>query len=412
MDKSKTISSLEWKVKDCEATIVVLTSDRNRLALEIDDMALRIEEFEYAENFRKKDCERSQSETASFNSYEEDAMSFSDKPSGLHSRTSFHSEEGPDNFVPLKRAANFSNINTLDELANFQVKKEDIKEDIGESLSKTPSVSTSKEENNNIVESFSEGCSKETGNVDNGEVESNSNCSSGEMPTVPDGNLSVRLKDASWEKFDRSDSSVNFSKRREVELEKNRMRTEMEKSSIFEMQNSPFTELLESTPVTKSGQTNGGVKEVKPHGTIEELGAGDPWASPSVSPVIEKKNKSLSRNLFWEKNTDCTIYPFYLPDESDEEEAQETSNAVDHLGLARELSAGKDEEIFSKLEPFKDKIDLVSPTSLPSSFSFDEKMMSFDEDDMKPAKVFVKKASKENLWDFEPDSIVDVSTGE
>ena len=410
MEKNKTVSALEHQLKDAEATIVVLSSDRNRMAVEVDELALRLEEIEYGRNFHKVESAKCRTDTASFNSYEDEAMSYSDKHSGIYSRTSYPSEEEAEGFLPLKRAANFSNINALDESADFKLEQQGVsREDIvvPDAPETSSTIFVGAERNDEVVKKSDPLPTCKTNDCSGMTLEKNDIRKFTSEKSETNNNFSVRHKDTSWEKFDRSDSSAKVSS-----LAKNEtgnlspiLLDSNSESDIFEKTNecSPFAQLVESTPMSKSDAIDEEAKSRPTAGVSDD----DPWVSPADSPIMETKNKTYSRNLFWEKNMDCTIYPFYIPDSNDEDDGVE-NDLEDKIALNVELPT-KNLSDFN--EAFTDEADVTSPTSLPSDFSFDDKMASFNKEILKPSNIVVKKASKENLWDFEPDSIVDVSTG-
>lgn len=410
MEKSKTSSSFEHQLTNAEATITVLTSDRNRMAVEVDELALRLEEMEYGSNFQTNELDRNQVETASFNSYEDEAMSYSDKNSGVLSRTSYQSEEDSDGFVSLKRVANFSNINTLDESAVFREEhpivsetvnvvsphsgyqlKEVVVTDENENIDKRSSADPLENPDANSVEDKLEKVKDSPAKCDTyGKREAG---------------LLVHHKDSSWERFERLESLAVLSNGRE-ESDRSFVVKE-EESGVFNRADrvSPFLKLVESTPVNNGDTTK---SEAKSNGCLDE--PDDPWISPCVSPIAEKKNKDSSRNLFWEKNLDCTIYPFYIPDSHEEEEVTGGDKSED---VCPDLNVGiptNNSVCFGKSHT--EKVDIKSPTSPSCNVSFDEQAVSFvAEANQKPTNIIAKKPSKDNLWDFEPDSIVDVSTG-
>ena len=124
--------------------------------------------------------------------------------------------------------------------------------------------------------------------------------------------------------------------------------------------------------------------------------------------MAERKLENLPRNLSWERNEIGSTCPFYIPDTRDEGDV--VDNGLD-VGseLNDNLSLYNDRELNEVLNENFEAVS--SPSSVRSNFSFDEKMTSFDEDSKKSSRVVIRESFKENLWDFEPDSIVDVSTG-
>lgn len=408
IEKQKKISSLEHQLKNSDATIVVLTSDRNRMAVEVDELALRLEEIEYGGNFHKDKSDRCHAETASFNSYEDEAMSCIDKQSSANSRTSYQSEEDSDGFAPLKRSSNFSNINALDESAVLEQATATAKMDVASPVSNTPLKTVVKtDKNDNLVEN-PDHLDKDDSIVDQ-QIESvpkSSVYEKSDKENESRNDLFVRHKDTSWERFDHSENGAKFPNASKLGLSP--FYVNEAHSNAFENEEirSPFSNIIESTPVSKSDRTNDGTTDSNCQ-TAQSGAVADPWISPALSPAlspaVERNKKALSRNLFWEKNSDCNIYPFYIPESNEADDCTDESSDL-NISLPDKSFNGFD-------EAFKDNSDVVSPGSIPINFSFDEKMMSSDEVNQKPAKVFMKKASKENLWDFEPDSIVDVSTG-
>ena len=164
MEKDGLISSMEWKIKDAEATITVLSADRNRLAVEVDEMALRLEELEYAENLHRHTSTKQQVEKMSRDSSEDEMDSSSDTVTRINSQDSFldSDDDKTESYGSLKRAANFSNINNLDESADFQLEAPSILDDSSRSLSTDAMIETTKESpatfdnNGNYIESFEE----------------------------------------------------------------------------------------------------------------------------------------------------------------------------------------------------------------------------------------------------------------
>ena len=399
------LSSLQHQLKDSEATIVVLTSDRNRMAVEVDELALRLEELEYNNTSRKVDSASCRTETASFNSYDDETMSFGDRHSRIHSTTSDGSEEGSEGFVPLKRAANFSNINSLDESADFKVERRS--DTASEKLASNDSSKATADKSTPLSSYKANGPTEVTQQK---EVSHDTICDTKEEKSVSLSGLSILHKDTSWERFDRSNSNAELSNLTNNDAGKT-LPTFIDDSTKLDTfkeldVRSPFTQLAKSTPLSKPPSADDDV--VSGHSATKLSAIGDPWLSPGQSPIASKKPKSTSRNLFWEKNEDCTIYPFYIPDSNEEKGALE-NEVTSRPMCGTEIPPN---ELRDVKEPLEDtaSVNISSPTML-SSFSLDEKMVSFDEDGQKPVSIIVKKASKENLWDFEPDSIVDVSTG-
>ena len=413
MEKNKTISSLQHRLKDSEATIAVLTSDRNRMAVEVDELASRLDEFEYGNTFRKVDSASCRTETNRFNSCNDETVHVSSMNSSAHSRTS-HDNDRSGGFVPLKRAANFNNINSLDESADFKLEEQNYTSSVKLAGSNRSEIMV---ENSGPTTSFKAGEPSEIAH-EKEDIACRTNVGNeiDEKDQSVNG-LSVLHKDTSWERFDRSGSHNALSSLGNNELGRvppifvdDDIKSDAFKESD---ESSQFTRLVKSTPVGKSDRSS---VELESGSTAVKSGAtDDPWISPGQSPIPDIKSRSASRNLFWEKNEDCTIYPFYIPDDNDENSSLENGH-----GSRPDISIKLPLRDFGEInESLKDNVDVVSPSSVPSNFSFDEKILSFDEErrasfdeeSQKPMKFVIKKASKENLWDFEPDSIVDVSTG-
>ena len=686
MEKDGMISSMEWKIKDAEATITVLNADRNRLAVEVDEMALRLEELEYAENLRRHASTKQQVETMSRDSYEDEMNGSSDTVTRINSQESFFEtdDDETESYGSLKRAANFSNINTLDESADFQMEAPSILDDSSRRLSTDEMIETTKESpmtfdnNGNYIESFEEprsgqiwvdeiesvnrtmekgpeniddsrnendiGSEEIVGTMEIGDTEEivvegkvfgaeasvdddqildddksvheghilrdkilgdeeqafgNDNTVvlkdvydekgtlddetsigedrvfgneetvderevlvnddvEGEKQTVfneksvDEGQViddekaigeglvfdseegvddkvlvndkqvlasenpanqeqvfgdentiaeqqnfeeecPVKLKvtkDMGWEKFDRSDGASELAALRK-KSGSNRPLSNFEESSnqaestpfSKDAKKSLFMQIVESIPDSSVDESPAKSPELllstAPVPTRE-----DPWISPLPSPKPEEKPKKFSRNLFWEKNSDCNKYPFYSPNSEEEDTlsknplapfemastpsktdpnlqrdyftsenegasrtgtlspicsqrsgvfspfGSQRSGTLSPIGsqrsgilspigsqqsgtlspIGRDIFENGTEE-YQRFQPFAEEIVISESKAAPKEFSFDEKSFSFEEVSKEPVKVVVNKASRENLFDFEPDSIVDVSTG-
>eukprot|EP00112_Aurelia_sp_Birch-Aquarium-sp1_P007591 Seg1828.6 transcript_id=Seg1828.6/GoldUCD/mRNA.D3Y31 product="hypothetical protein" protein_id=Seg1828.6/GoldUCD/D3Y31 len=662
MEKDGVISSMEWKIKDSEATITVLNADRNRLAVEVDEMALRLEEFEYAEDLRRHASAKQQTETISRDSYEDEMMGSSDTVTRLNSQDSYQEsdDDETENYGSLKRAANFSNINALDESADFQIQAPSILEDSSLCLSTDATIKNKKElpttfdNNGNCVESFEEPKAgqiwvgetesmdrtikeeldkiddsrneedvgseeivsteeivdteeivverqvfdEETsvdedqifsdgktvrGGVFQNEISSDEEQTSSSVNTVGmkqvfnekqvlddeksigeeqvlgseetvdeeealvndnimgdgqtdeksidqnqvfDGDKSIDEElvfgskeavddeviddekqgfasensaseeqvinnertfdegqnddeefpvkslapsDMSWEKFDRSDGAAEFASLRKKPDNEKPVSNFEETSNQAELtpfskdaKKSLFMQIVESIPDSSVDESPAKSPELGLSTTPIPLSE-DPWISPLPSPKPEEKPKKFSRNLFWEKNSDCNRYPFYSSNAEDEDtisknplapfEVASTPSKID-ASLHRDYFTSENEgaqrsgtlspigsqrsgvlspigsqrsgtlspigrdifyngtEEYQEFRPFAEEVAISESKSIPKEFSFDEESFSFDEVSKEPVKVIVNQASRENLFDFQPDSIVDVSTGQ
>ena len=388
MERDRTISSLRHQLKDSQATIAVLTSERSRMAVEVDELALRLEEMEYGNDFSKTDAPRSHGS-------KDETVNSSAIHRTVPRSASIETEQEPTDFISLKRAANFNNINSLDEATDFKQER----------LHSTP---LKKLVENGMDEEDSAPIHEEN-ELPQATHEKTVSYGVSFDRTIKETRAVRMHKDTSWEKFDRSDSSAALGNldKSAPEIVTPISVDDRTKLDAFKEPDkcSPFTKLVESTPVAKYDRN---IDDAEPEQTnLNFNGIDNPWISPGHSPIVERKSENLPRNLFWEGNEIRSTCPFYIPDTTDEGGAVENGPGVGP-GLGDNVPLHNDRELD---EVLNDNFDAISPSSLPSNFSFDEKMTSFDEDSKKPSNVVIRKSLKENLWDFEPDSIVDVSTG-
>ena len=386
MERDKTISSLRHQLKDSQATIVVLTSERNRMAMEVDELALRLEKIEYGNDYSKTDAPRCHSS-------KEEAVNYSTKQRTVPRGTSIEIEEEPTDVISLKRAANFSNINSLNESTDFRQERlpsTSLKELVDNGMDREDSAPISERNE------FPLAIRQKT-------VSCGDSCDR----TIKEFRAVKMHKDTSWEKFDRSDSSAAI-----CNLDKSAQETVTPVDDTTKIgafiepdKSSPFTKLVESTPVTRNDRSIDDDEQKQTN--LNFNGIDNPWISPGHSPIAERKSQNLPRKLFWESSEIRSTCPFYIPDTTDDGGVVDNGLEGDS-GLRDNLPLHDDRELSKVLN---DNFDAISPSSVPSNFSFDEKMTSFDEDSKKSSRVVIRKSFKENLWDFEPDSIVDVSTG-
>ncbi len=452
MEKDKTIASLEFQLKSSTATITVLNADRTRLASEVDSMALRLEEIEYSNNLQSRGFGLNHQESASLYSYDDEAIGFSEKPSQVHSRNSYvDSDEGSSGFGTLKRAANFSNINQLEQSADFQIESATMLSDPFSSINTTTSIVASpdagcKDVNQNVV------CDDNGDGLQSGKKVTESESPQDEISETKTENESCRNVDTTNEnqnsQIDESNNE-NDSKISTIAL-KNTWED-------FDSKN-----LIDARYIEKSDVVN------------DELSNGNPWVSPTPSPIILRKS-NLSQNPFWESNSVVSKLPFFVPKDPDEQQeisateeqiASPQENSKDDFPnpeslestpvstnvpsssliagsakpdmqfensgsyfLGSDFAASPCFHVVESTESTPEATEhnpevtklrassLVVKSGKPNVLSPREniwdrkKSNSWNACNRERSKVLPRISSKDDLWDFEPDSIVDVSTG-
>jgi len=126
MERDSKIKTLEWHLKDAEANVTSLTAERSKLALETDELAMKLEEYEYATQFgqmRTSHHQHMSKRSSSSTDYDGSLRNlYSSIQSIPESELENEDEDAVvDNLPGLVRAANFSNICALDESLDFKM---------------------------------------------------------------------------------------------------------------------------------------------------------------------------------------------------------------------------------------------------------------------------------------------------
>ena len=359
MEKDKKISSLEWEVKDAKATITALTSDKNKLIMEMENMELRLEQLEEENSMQQNLSVMTHSESIE-NSSEEEQMSCSDKRSNQPDSCVSNEDDSEDGcgFGQLKRAANFSNINTLDESAEFRMDPDQMSIFSGDGADQSSHNGTDYYVDQNFC--------------DDGEFESMAS------NTRKNQNISPLMEQKDMSIF--NDKNVNESSRKVKDNQEENLDRSYLEDEVFETEPSQ----------SKSEQKLFASK----------------WQSFESNLVNNNNN-----NITIEKDGETKIHikvinsppdPWTSPTDSQQHTAHSNNSETDGINSLTCLDSAEESEIsqHERINSFED------------SFIEDEKC--FDKhfsDQVGSGKVVLHNMRKNDSWDFEPDSIIDVSTG-
>eukprot|EP00794_Sanderia_malayensis_P012131 gene12131-13384_t len=383
MEKDQIITSLQWKVKNSEATISVLNADRTRLLAEIDAMTLRIEEHECADNFRRHNYDSGNHGSASLCSIDE-ATNFGNKPSQVSSCNSYvaSDDDGSSGVGTLKRAANFSDINILDESADFQRATSTI---LSDPFTDVSSMQTS--------------CTEVFSLMSNNENSRNEN-NAGKCEKVGDAKGVNALNNDGGGDDDKDLKVVP------ADLQEPQIQTSWETFEISENRDKPEEHPRRS--------------ETSSEELVHDTGDTSLWLSPSLSPVVVPKSNRNS-NPFWDSIENTSKLPFFIPQDDNEDCEDIVSNFEKEFVKKDTLEVNENNHVPCpnfESSPCKKLINTSAMRNrhLPKHLdSFNrERSHSLNSEFIGRARknVLRKAESKDDLWDFEPDSIVDVSTGE
>ena len=374
MEQDKLISSLKWKLKDSETSITILNANINCLAAEVDIMSSGLKPREFFKIFEQNKSESSPTETGSLQSGEDEAMSSSDKASQIHSHLSYaESEDGSSVFNAAKSPSN----GIVELTSDLQIRKTE-----DDTITITSPLTTAQLDRSPWID-------KNDNNVhDRTNIKVTQSASEQDRST----SNGLSKESLSWEKFD---LSGNFKG------------------------GNPENEAVSDAPLRKLLQ-NG-------------LDKNDPWISPLPSPLV-KQRSSLSKNCFWEnedKNGESKY--FFVPDIDKKNEVVIADKTVEvknetlgfsedfpelltevdreklnknnqNLTLNSSIRHGNQEESPEDSDTNSWKLDVRSRNSDMDSWNSETSETIFE-------NGLPEKGSIHNLWDFEPDSIVDVSTG-
>ncbi|XP_047145287.1 uncharacterized protein LOC101235735 isoform X2 [Hydra vulgaris] len=120
-EKNAYIENCKWKLKEAETTITLLTAERTQIALEADELALRVDQYECALEFGKVPVNKCSSKLdrvkSSYPKNGNSVSSINSVPDTEYDDFSDYENSGN----ALVRAANFTNICALDETLDFKM---------------------------------------------------------------------------------------------------------------------------------------------------------------------------------------------------------------------------------------------------------------------------------------------------
>ncbi|XP_065652052.1 uncharacterized protein LOC101235735 isoform X4 [Hydra vulgaris] len=120
-EKNAYIENCKWKLKEAETTITLLTAERTQIALEADELALRVDQYECALDFGKAPVNKCSSKLdrvkSTYPKNGNSVSSINSVPDTEYDDFSDYETSGN----ALVRAANFANICALDETLDFKM---------------------------------------------------------------------------------------------------------------------------------------------------------------------------------------------------------------------------------------------------------------------------------------------------